>query len=337
MSPMTFSALPLPRPRWERALVTGGAGFLGSHLCERLLDGGIDVDCVDDLSTGSRDNVRHLTGRPGFRVLELDVTGPGLDALAGPYDLVLHFAGPAAPSDPEYRPLIALDTARLGTRNALTLAERSGARFLLGSACQVYGDPEEHPQSEEYCGHLDPVGPRSAHDEATRYAEALTTAYATAHCADAGIVRVFNTYGPRMRADGGRAVPTFVRQALAGQPLTIEGDGRQTRSFCYVDDVVDGVLRVAAGRSVRPVNIGGDEETTVLDLARRVLALTGARSTVRFGPARPHDPARRRPVTHYAREIFGWSPGVGLDDGLKRTIAHFAEQPPPPGRTEPLR
>ncbi|MGX1128964.1 dTDP-glucose 4,6-dehydratase [Streptomyces glaucescens] len=331
MTPTAYSAIPLPlsRPGWRRALVTGGAGFLGSHLCERLLDDGIEVDCVDDLSTGSADTVRRLAGRPGFRLLRQDVSAPGCpDALPGPYDLVLHFAGPASPADCRDRRLAALDAAGPGTRNALAVAERDGARFLLGSACQVYGDPAAHPQREDCWGHVDPVGPRSAHDEAKRFAEALTTACATAHGTDAGIVRVFDTYGPWMRADGRQVLPTFVRQALAGAPLTVEGDGSQTRSLAYVDDIVEGVLLVAASRSVRPVNIGGDDEATVEEIARRVIHLTGSPSRLEYRPGRARGPARRRPDTTFARELYGWRARVPWEEGFKRTIAHFTERTP---------
>ncbi|MER5297436.1 NAD-dependent epimerase/dehydratase family protein [Streptomyces pharetrae] len=337
MTPMAFSAIPLPmsRPRWKRALVTGGAGFLGSHLCERLIDAGIEVDCVDDLSSGSAGNVRHLAGRPGFRFLRQDVSAPGRpDTLPGPYDLVLHFAGPASPADCRDCRLAALDAAGPGTRNALAVAERDGARFLLGSACHVYGDPATHPLREDCWGHVDPVGPRSAHDEGKRFAEALTTAGATAHGTDAGIVRVFDTYGPRMRADSRQALPTFIRQALAGAPVTIEGDGSQTRSLAYVDDIVEGVLRVAASRAVRPVNIGGDDEATVEEIARRVIHLTGSPSRLVYRPGRAHDPARRRPDTTFAREVYGWSPRIPWEEGFKRTIAHFAERVAPGARDE---
>ncbi|MER6349877.1 NAD-dependent epimerase/dehydratase family protein [Streptomyces sp. NPDC001595] len=328
MTPVTFSTTPLPwaPPRWRRALVTGGAGFLGSHLCERLLDSGVEVDCADDLSTGTTDNVRHLADRPGFRLHRQDMSAPGApDALPGPYDLVLHFAGPASPADCLGRRLAALAAAGPGTRNALAVAERDRARFLLGSAGQVYGDPAAHPQREDCWGHADPVGPRSAHDEAKRFAEALTTAGARARGIDAGIVRVFNTYGPRARPDGRQALPTFVRQALAGAPLTIEGDGSQTRTLAYVDDVVEGVLLVAASRSVRPVNIGGDDEASVEEIARRVIRLTGSPSRLRFRPARPHAPARRRPDTTFARELYGWAPRVAWEEGFARTIAYFAD------------
>ncbi|WP_079102424.1 NAD-dependent epimerase/dehydratase family protein [Streptomyces sp. TP-A0356] len=324
-----FCAAPATRLRRRRAMVTGGAGFLGSHLCERLVDSGVAVDCVDDLSSGSADNVRRLTCRPGFRLLEHDVSEPRFaGAFPGPYDMVLHCAGPASRADCRRRPLKALDACGLGTRNALAVADRDGARFLLVSSGQVYGDPMVHPQREDYWGNVDPVGPRGAYDESKRFSEALTTAHATAAGTDAGIVRVFNTYGPRMRADDRRAIPTFIRQALAGEPVTVEGDGRQTRSLCYVDDTVDGVLRVAVSRSVRPVNIGGDDETTIEEIARRVIGLTGSRSRLTFVDRSPHDPARRRPDTTLARELFGWTPKVTWEEGFKRTIASFLERPP---------
>ncbi|MEV5343474.1 NAD-dependent epimerase/dehydratase family protein [Streptomyces sp. NPDC052676] len=332
MTPMAFSAIPLPmsRPAWNRALVTGGAGFLGSHICERLIDAGVEVDCLDDLSSGSLDNIRHLAGRPGFRFLERDVSAPGCPgALPGPYDLVLHFAGPASPADCLGCRLAALDAAGPGTRNALAVAERDGARFLLASACQVYGDPAAHPQREDCWGQVDPVAPRSAHDEGKRFAEALTTACATARGTDAGIVRLFDTYGPRMRADGRQALPTFIRQALAGAPLTVDGDGSQTRSLAYVDDIVEGVLRVAASRAVRPVNIGGDDEVTVEEIARRVIHLTGSSSRLEYRPGRAHGPARRRPDITFARELYGWTPRVPWEEGFKRTIAYFAEHSAP--------
>ncbi|WP_078854998.1 NAD-dependent epimerase/dehydratase family protein [Streptomyces sp. NRRL F-5135] len=323
------------RPAWRRAVVTGGAGFLGSHLCERLLDAGTDVDCVDNLVSGATANVAQLAGRPGFRFLEHDVCAPGcVDSLPGPYDLVLHFACPASPADYLRLPLQTLDVGSLGTRNALAVARRDGARLLLASTSEVYGDPLVHPQHENYWGNVNPVGPRSVYDESKRFSEALVTAHATHNGTDAGIVRIFNTYGPRMRAHDGRAVPTFVCQALAGEPLTVAGDGTQTRSLCYVDDTVDGVLLVAAGRSVRPVNIGGTDEVSVLQIARRVLELTGSRSPIHFVERPVDDPGRRRPDTTLARELLGWEPRVPWEEGLKRTIAHFAPRSSP-GRRAP--
>ncbi|MER6033036.1 NAD-dependent epimerase/dehydratase family protein [Streptomyces sp. NPDC001835] len=323
---MTGETFPVP---WRRAVVTGGAGFLGSHLCERLLDSGAEVDCADNLVCGRRENVAHLEDRPGFRYVPCDVSAPDCpERLAGPYDLVLHFACPASPADYLRLPLETLDAGSLGTRNALTIAGRDGARFLLASTSEVYGDPLVHPQHEGYWGNVNPVGPRSVYDESKRFAEALVTAHAGARGTDAGIVRLFNTYGPRMRAHDGRAVPTFISQALAGEPLTVTGDGSQTRSLCYVDDTVDGVLRVAASRSVRPVNIGGADEITMADLARRVVALTGSRSPIAFVDRPVDDPGRRRPDTALARELLGWSPQVPWEEGLKQTIAYFTALSP---------
>lgn len=309
---------------WRRAVVTGGAGFLGSHLCERLLDSGVGVDCADNLVSGSAGNVEHLLGRPGFRFLEVDVSSPRcVEVMEGPYDLVLHFACPASPVDYLRLPLETLDVGSLGTRNALRIAHRDGARFLLASTSEVYGDPLVHPQREDYWGNVNPVGPRSVYDESKRFSEALVTAHAGTKGTDAGIVRLFNTYGPRMRANDGRAVPTFVCQALADEPLTVAGDGSQTRSLCYVDDTIEGVLLVAAGRSVRPVNIGGSDEVSVLEIARRVVKLTGSSSAVEFVERPVDDPERRRPDTTLARELLGWQPRITWEEGIKRTIAHF--------------
>ncbi|MFF7361596.1 NAD-dependent epimerase/dehydratase family protein [Streptomyces sp. NPDC008125] len=317
-----------PSGPWRRAVVTGGAGFLGSHLCERLLDSGVEVDCADNLLSGSESNIAHLAGRPGFRFVRCDVSSDSMtDDLPGPYDLVLHFACPASPADYLRHPLATMDVGSLGTRNALALALRDGARFLLASTSEVYGDPLVHPQREDYWGNVNPVGPRSVYDESKRFAEALVTAHVGAKGMNAGIVRMFNTYGPRMRAHDGRAVPTFVCQALAGEPLTVAGDGSQTRSLCYVDDTVEGVLRVAASQAVRPVNIGGGEEATVLEIARRVIALTGSSSTLTFVARPQDDPERRRPDTALARELLGWEPRVSWEEGLKRTIAHFSSLP----------
>jgi dTDP-glucose 4,6-dehydratase len=325
-----------PRVPWRRALVTGGAGFLGSHLCERLLDSGVEVDCADNLVSGSRRNIAHLDGRAGFRFVECDVSAPEcLRRLPGPYDVVLHFACPASPVDYLRLPLETLDAGSLGTRTMLALAERDRARFLLASTSEVYGDPLVHPQREDYWGNVNPVGPRSVYDESKRFAEALVTAHVRARNADAGIVRLFNTYGPRMRAHDGRVVPTFVCQALADEPLTVAGDGSQTRSLCYVDDTVDGILLVAASRSVRPVNIGGTDEVTVRDIARRVVELAGSSSRIEFVDRPVDDPQRRRPDTRLARELLGWAPKVPWEEGIKQTIGYFAATRPtrqPAGR-----
>lgn len=317
------------RPPWRRAVVTGGAGFLGSHLCESLLNAGVEVDCADNLLSGSRRNIAHLATRPGFRYVPCDVAAPDTPRrLTGPYDLVLHFACCASPADYLRLPLETLDAGSLGTRNTLALAERDRARFLLASTSEVYGDPLVHPQREDYWGNVNPVGPRSVYDESKRFAEALVTAHARTRGADAGIVRLFNTYGPRMRAHDGRAVPTFVCQALAGEPLTVAGDGGQTRSLCYVDDTVEGILLVAASRSVRPVNIGGTDEIPVRDIARRIVELTGSSSRIEFVDRPVDDPQRRRPDTTLARELLGWTPRVPWEEGIKQTVAYFATARP---------
>ncbi|MYV37298.1 NAD-dependent epimerase/dehydratase family protein [Streptomyces sp. SID1328] len=314
-----------PSTPWRRAVVTGGAGFLGSHLCEHLIEQGVAVDCVDNLSSGSRANVAHLVGRPGFRYYEQDVCADGTpDRLPGPYDLVLHFACPASPADYLRLPLETLDCGSLGTRNMLAVAERDDARFLLASTSEVYGDPLVHPQREDYWGNVNPVGPRSVYDESKRFSEALVTAHVGANGADAGIVRLFNTYGPRMRPLDGRAVPVFVCRALAGEPLPVAGDGSQTRSLCYVDDTVDGILLVAASRSVRPVNIGGTDEVTVRDIALRVVELARSNSRIEYVDRPADDPQRRRPDTTLARELLGWTPQVPWEEGIRRTIDHFA-------------
>ncbi|MFS4095490.1 NAD-dependent epimerase/dehydratase family protein [Streptomyces sp. AF1A] len=320
---------------WRRALVTGGAGFLGSHLCERLLDSGVQVDCADNLVCGRRRNVCHLEDRPGFRFVECDVCAADCAAqLPGPYDLVLHFAGPASPADCLRMPLESLDAGSLGTRNALGIAERDGARFLLASACAAYGGPQAHPRHEGSRGHVNPVRPRSVYDESKRFGEALVTAHAGTRGTDAGIVRPSHTYGPRMRAHDGSAVPTFIAQALAGEPVTVTGDGSRTRSLCYVDDTVDGILRVAASRSARLVTIGGSAEITVADLARLVVALTGSRSPIAFVDRPVDDPGRRRPHATLARELLGWSPQIPWEEGLKQTIAYFSARPWAPVPTE---
>ncbi|MGV9883664.1 NAD-dependent epimerase/dehydratase family protein [Streptomyces sp. NPDC003006] len=309
---------------WRRALVTGGAGFVGSHLCGRLLDGGCEVVCLDNLVTGAHDNVAELRRREGFRFVRGDATDPAAwRALPDRFDAVLHFACPASPADYLRLPLETLDVGSNGTRLALERARADGARFVLASTSEVYGDPLEHPQRETYWGNVNPVGPRSVYDESKRFAEALVTAHSRVHGTDAAIVRIFNTYGPRMRTGDGRAVPTFIAQALDGTPLTVAGDGSQTRSLCYVDDTVDGVLALAASGEPGPVNIGGGEEITMVDLAHRVVDLTGSASHVRFIERPVDDPGRRRPDTRLAREGLGWQPQVDWTEGLKRTIGWF--------------
>lgn len=325
MSESLLGGSPVSGRVWRRALVTGGAGFVGSHLCGRLLDAGTDVVCLDNLATGSRANVAELERHRGFRFVRADATDPAaLRGLPGRFDLVLHFACPASPADYLRLPLETLDVGSTGTRNALERARADGARFLLASTSEVYGDPLEHPQRETYWGNVNPIGPRSVYDESKRFAEALVTAHRQVHGTDAAIVRIFNTYGPRMRTGDGRAVPTFIAQALDGMPLTVAGDGGQTRSLCYVDDTVTGVLALAASGESGPMNIGGSDEITMLELARRVVELTGSGSRIRFVDRPVDDPGRRKPDTTLARERLGWQPRVGWSEGLERTIGWFA-------------
>ena len=306
----------------RRAVVTGGAGFVGSWLCEHLVERGVEVVCVDNLVTGSRDNLSALEGRPGFELVEQDVS-EGLP-VDGPVDWVLHLACPASPVDYLRLPVETMMVGSMGTRHALDLAERTAARFLLASTSEVYGDPAEHPQPESYWGNVNPVGPRSVYDESKRFAEALTTAYRTARGVDTTIVRIFNTFGPRMRVDDGRAIPAFMSQALTGRPLTVAGDGSQTRSLCYVEDTVAGIVALAAADHPGPVNIGSQDEMSMLELAERVRALAGSRSTVEFVELPEDDPRVRRPDTRRAAELLGWEPQVSVEEGLKRTLEWFA-------------
>lgn len=305
-----------------RVVVTGGGGFVGSHLCEALLHRGDTVYCLDNFCTGEPANIAHLRSAPGFRPIRADVTAP-FD-VPGPVDAVAHLASPASPPDYHRLALETLAVGSRGTENALRLAQRHGARFLLTSTSEVYGDPEVHPQPEEYWGHVNPVGPRSVYDEAKRFAEALAMAYRRSHGVDVGIVRIFNTYGPRMRPHDGRVVSTFVRQALAGRPLTLYGDGSQTRSFCYVDDLVRGLLAMLDSDRGGPVNLGNPSERTVRELAELVLHITGSPSRIAYRPLPLDDPTRRRPVINRAVEQLGWMPRVPLDEGLRRTVAWFA-------------
>ncbi|GDY33373.1 UDP-glucuronic acid decarboxylase family protein [Gandjariella thermophila] len=325
------------RGRFSRALVTGGAGFLGSHTCERLLAEGVEVVALDNFATGHHDNVAHLRDHPGFRLVEHDVTEPwpALDAC----DAVLHLASAASPRHYQRLAIETLRAGAFGTMHALEFADRHRARFLLASTSEVYGDPRRHPQREGYWGNVNPIGPRSVYDEAKRYAEAVTAAYRRERGTDTAIARIFNTYGPRMRGDDGRMVPTFIRQALAGEPLTVTGTGAQTRSICYVDDTVRGLLALAASDHPGPVNIGNPHELAVRDIAAEIRALAGSSSPIRRVAAAVDDPKRRCPDITLARAALGWRPEVGFSEGLRRTLAWFAETglPARPGSRASLR
>ncbi|MBE1577917.1 UDP-glucuronic acid decarboxylase family protein [Amycolatopsis roodepoortensis] len=306
----------------DRVLVTGGAGFVGSHLCERLLDAGTEVVAADNFATAVMANVAHLLDRPGFRLLSRDVTVPM--SAPGPFDAVFHLASAASPRDYFRLPLETLRAGSHGTERALDIAERDGARFVLASTSEVYGDPREHPQREEYWGHVNPIGPRSVYDEAKRYAEALTSAMRRERGVNTGIARIFNTYGPRMRPDDGRMIPTFIGQALAGEPLTVTGTGDQTRSLCYVDDTVRGLIALADSDVPGPVNLGNPHELTVRRIAEEILAVTGSASRIEYVEAAVDDPSRRCPDISRARRELGWEPEVPLTEGLPRTVAWFA-------------
>ncbi|OLT14684.1 epimerase [Pseudonocardia sp. CNS-139] len=307
--------------RRPRAVVTGGAGFLGSHLCERLLREGYSVLCLDDLSTGSAANVAHLAEIGPFRLVRADVTD--FVHVVGDVDAVLHFASPASPIDYLRMPIETLKVGSIGTLHTLGLAKEKRARYLLASTSEAYGDPQVHPQPESYWGHVNPVGPRGVYDEAKRFAEAMTMAYHRSQGVDTAIVRIFNTHGPRMRPDDGRAIPTFIRQALAGEPITVAGDGSQTRSIQYVDDLVEGVFRLLHADRHEPVNIGNPSEVSITELALLVRDLVGATSEIEYGPRPEDDPTVRRPDITLATDLLGWRPEVGLEDGLRRTIDWF--------------
>jgi dTDP-glucose 4,6-dehydratase len=298
-------------------LVTGGAGFLGSHLCDELLARSHRVICVDNFETGSLANIAHIRV-PEFTHLHADITDPYF--VDEPIDFVYHFASPASPIDYQRLPLHTLKVGSYGTHNSLGLAKQHRARFLLASTSEVYGDPQVHPQPETYWGHVNPIGPRGVYDEAKRYAEALTMAYHRQQGVDTAIVRIFNTYGPRMRHNDGRAVPTFLRQALQDQKITVYGDGSQTRSFCYVSDLVDGIIRLAESGVHHPVNIGNPDEFTLLELATTVIEVTGSRSEIVHEALPIDDPKVRQPDIGLARELLGWEPKVVLRDGLRRTL-----------------
>ncbi|KRE41317.1 epimerase [Knoellia sp. Soil729] len=309
-----------------RVVVTGGAGFLGSHLCEALVGRGDEVVCLDNFLTGAPANVSHLVEEPGFKLIRSDVTD--FVHVGGKVDLVLHFASPASPIDYLKLPIETLKVGSIGTLHALGLARDKSARIVLASTSEVYGDPHVHPQPETYWGHVNPVGPRGVYDEAKRFAEALTLAYRNTHAVDTGIVRIFNTFGPRMRPNDGRAIPNFIRQSLAGEPVTVAGDGSQTRSICYVDDLVDAILSMADGEHQGPINIGNPHEISMLDLARKVIDLTGSASRVAHIERPVDDPTVRQPDTTLARQVLGWEPKVEIDEGLARTIAWFREVHP---------
>ena len=304
----------------DRVVITGAAGFIGSHLAEALLDRGAAVVGIDNLSTGDMANIAHLADRD-FRFIRHDVSN--YISLEGPVDAVLHWASPASPIDYLERPIPTLKVGALGTHNALGLAKAKQARFVLASTSEVYGDPLEHPQTESYWGNVNPIGPRGVYDEAKRFAEAMTTAYRRYHGIDTKIVRIFNTYGPRMRVRDGRAVPNFIGQALRGEDLTVYGDGTQTRSFCYISDLVDGILRLLRSDTNDPVNIGNPSEMTVAGIAERIIRLTGSASRIVHQPLPVDDPKVRQPDIGRARRILDWEPRVSLAEGLTKTIAYF--------------
>lgn len=307
-----------------RVLITGGAGFLGSHLCDRFLVEGHSVIAMDNLITGNTRNIAHLAGNPNFSFIKHDTTN--YIYINGPLDAVLHFASPASPIDYLKLPIQTLKVGALGTHNALGLALAKGARFLIASTSEIYGDPLEHPQKESYAGNVDPIGPRGVYDEAKRYAEAITMAYHNVHSVDTKIVRIFNTYGPRMRLADGRVVPNFIAQALRGEPLTVYGDGSQTRSFQYVSDLIEGLYRLLMSDYNQPVNIGNPTEMTILQFAEAVNEITGNKAGIIYRDERiKGDPQTRQPDITRARTILGWEPKVQLHEGLGKTVAYFRE------------
>jgi dTDP-glucose 4,6-dehydratase len=302
-------------------LITGGAGFIGSHLCDRFLAEGHEVVCMDNLITGSPDNIAHLVGNKRFRFVHHDVTN--FVYVAGEVDYVLHFASPASPIDYLELPIQTLKVGALGTHNLLGLAKAKGARFLLASTSEVYGDPLEHPQTEKYWGNVNPIGVRGVYDEAKRFAESITMAYHRYHGVETRIVRIFNTYGPRMRKRDGRVVSNFVNQALEGKPLTVYGDGSQTRSFQFAEDLVEGIFRLLQSDETDPVNIGNPDETTILEFAREIKELTGSRSEIVFEPLPLDDPQIRQPDISRAKAVLDWEPQVDRREGLRRTMEYF--------------
>lgn len=306
----------------KRVLVTGGAGFLGSHLCDRFIESGYEVICMDNLIKKENiENITHLLGHERFKFIKYDVTE--YLHVDGKLDHILHFASLASPKDYLDYPIQTLKVGSLGTHKALGLAKEKGARFLLASTSEVYGDPKEHPQSESYPGNVDPVVPRGVYDEAKRFAEAITMAYHRTHGIETRIARIFNTYGPRMRLDDGRALPNFMVQALRGEDITVYGDGSQTRSFCYVDDLIDGIIRLLNSDEAEPVNLGNPEEISILDFAKEIVRLTGSRSRIVFHPLPQNDPKVRQPDIRKAKRILGWEPRVSREEGLRKTLQYF--------------
>ncbi len=305
-----------------RTVITGGAGFIGSHLCERFLSDGHDVICVNNLLTGSPKNIEHLSDDPRFQFVDHNVSEP--IEIDGPVDHVLHFASPASPVDYLAHPIPTLKVGSLGTHNALGLAKAKDARFLLASTSEVYGDPEIHPQREDYWGHVNPIGPRGCYDEAKRFSEAITMAYHRYHGVKTRIVRIFNTYGPRMRLNDGRVLPNFMGQALRGESITVYGQGQQTRSFCYVTDLVEGIVRLLYTDFNEPVNLGNPAEITVLQLAQEIIALVeGTKSTIIYEDLPQDDPKRRKPDITRAQKLLGWEPKVNRSEGLKKSLEYF--------------
>ncbi len=305
----------------EHAVVTGAAGFLGSHICDKLLARGLRVTAIDNLITGDLRNLAHLIGNTSFRFIHHDVTE--YIFIDGPIDYILHFASPASPIDYLKVPIQTLKVGSLGTHKALGLAKAKKSRFLLASTSEVYGDPLIHPQPESYWGNVNPVGLRGVYDEAKRFAEAMTMAYNRYHGVNSRIVRIFNTYGPRMRLNDGRAIPAFVSQCLAGEDVTVFGTGQQTRSVCYVDDLIEGIVRLLMSEETQPVNIGNPDEITMLDLAKEIIALTGSRSKIVYKELPADDPKIRQPDIERARTLLNWTPVIGRSEGLKRTIDYF--------------
>lgn len=311
-------------PKKQTVLVTGGAGFIGSHLCELLLGTGYKVICIDNLITGERSNLSHLIKNPRFEFIKHDVSK--FIKIGRKIDFILHFASPASPVDYLKYPIQTLKVGSLGTHNALGVAKANKARFLLASTSEVYGDPLIHPQPESYWGHVNCVGPRGVYDEAKRFAEAVTMAYHNVHKVDAKIVRIFNTYGPRMRKEDGRAIPNFIGQALANKPITVYGKGRQTRSFCYVTDLIDGIYRLLRSDLNEPVNIGNPNEMSIVDLAKKIIKATGSKSKIVYKELPTDDPKTRQPDISKARRLLKWEPKVELDYGLDKTIDYFIQK-----------